>query len=217
MKVTSFPCQVRTAPSPSQSPTPFAEGGKLLPGEVRAPLRVEKREEGAKVAMSVVGEEKLVEATEQKQNLAADEDREKEATKEQEQEYEQGSGPVPDLVPQSEQQEHESATDSLKDRDIVAVSEAQCCDAASRGDNPDVLNMRAGSPEDALASPPDTTAGSPDALHGPPDMPDTPPESPYTVSLPEAPSSEPGSPQTQVRTRLLHSTAFPPHVWASVF
>ena len=87
MKLTSFSCQARTAPSPSQSPTPFAEGGKLLPGKVRAPLRVEEREEGAKVARSVVGEEeKLVEVTEQKQNLATEEDREKEAAKEQEHE-----------------------------------------------------------------------------------------------------------------------------------
>ena len=81
MKLTSFSCQVRTAPSPSQSP--FAEGGKLLPGEVRAPMREEEeREEGAKVASGVGGrEEKLVE---QKKNLAAEEDK-KEAVKEQEQ------------------------------------------------------------------------------------------------------------------------------------
>ena len=147
MKLTSFSCQVRTAPTPSQQPTPFAKGGKLLPGEVRAPLR----EEGTKVA-------------EQKPKLAAEEDK-NEAVKE---------------VEQSEQQE-DGETDSLKDLDIVAVSEAQCSDAA------------------------DTGAGSPDALDGSPDMPDTPPESPDTVSFPQASSSEPGSPQTQVRTRVLGS------------
>ena len=206
---------MRTAPTPSQPPTPFAEGGKLLPGEVREPLREEEeREEGAKVARDMGGEEeKLIEATEQKLNLVAEEDKkemvkehEKEAAakeheKEMVKEHEPGSGPVPDLVPQGEQQDQEGETDSLKDLDIVAVSEAQCVDAAARGDTPDALDMRAGSP-DALASPPDMRAGSPDALDSPPDMPDTPPESPDTVSLPEAPSSEPGSPQIQVWTSL---------------
>ena len=178
---------MRTVPTPSQPTTPFA--GKLLPGEVRAPLREEKKGAvGAKVARGVVGQE---EATEQ--NLAAEEDN-KEVVKE----HEQGSGVVPDLVPQIEQQDGE--TDSLKDLNIVTVSEAQCSDAAARTDTLGALDMRVESPEDALASPPDTRMESPDALDG---KPDTPPESQDTVSLPEAPSSEPDSPLTQVRTRVV--------------
>lgn len=112
MKLAAFSCQVLTAPKPSQPPTPFAEGGKQLPGEVRE----EEREEGAIVARSVVGEEKLVEATEQK-NLAAEED-ENEAVKEE----------------QSERQE-DGKMDLLKD--IVAVFKAQCSDAAAKGDTLD--------------------------------------------------------------------------------
>ena len=191
MKLAAFSCQVLTAPKPSQPPTPSAEGGKQLPGEVR-----EEREEGAKVARSVFGEEKLVEATEK--NLAAEED-ENEAVKEE----------------QSEQQE-DGEMDLLK---------AQCSDAAAKSDTPDILDMKVRSLEDALASPPDTRAGFPDALDGPPPdaldgpppdaldgpPPDAldgpppnaldgpPPESPDIVSSPNAPWSEPDSLQTQVK------------------
>ena len=169
MKFAAFSCQVLTAPKPKQPTTPFAEGGKQLPWEVR---EEEEREEGAKVARSVVGEEKLVEATVQKQKQNLEED-ENEAARE---------------LKQSEQQE---------DLDIVAVSEAQCRDAAAKGDTPDIFDMTAESLEDALASPQDTKAVSPDALDGPPNMLDTPPESPDIVSLPEAPWSEPGSPKVK--------------------
>ena len=65
------------------------------------------------MARSVFGEEKLVEATEQK-NLAAEED-ENEAVKEE----------------QSERQEDGEM------KDIVAVFEAQCSDAAAKGDTLD--------------------------------------------------------------------------------
>ena len=179
MRAVPTPFQPTT---PLQPTTPFA--GKMQPGEVRAPLREEKGVVGAKVASGMVEQE---EAT--KENLAA-EDKKKEVVKEDE--HEQGSGVVPDLVPQSEQQDGE--TDSLYDLNIVAFSEAQRSDAEARTDT---LDMRAGSPEDALASPQDTKMESPDTLDG---KLDTPPESPDSVSLPEAPSSEPDSPQTQVRT-----------------
>ena len=217
MKLAAFSCQVLTAPKPSQPPTPFAEGGKQLPGEVRE----EEREEGAMVVRSVVGEEKLVEATEQK-NLAAEED-ENEAVKEE----------------QSERQE-DGEMDLLKD--IVAVFEAQCSDAAAKGDTPDIFDMKARSLEDALASPPDNRAGFPDALDGPPpdaldgpprdaldgpppdaldgppqDALDGPPpnaldgpESPDIVSSPNAPWSEPDSLQTQVKI-IIHSDTSPHH------
>ena len=152
MKFAAFSCQVLTAPKPKQPTTHFAEGGKQLPWEVR---EEEEREEGAKVARSVVGEEKLVEATVQKQRQNLEED-ENEAARE---------------LKQSEQQE-EGEKDLLKDLDIVAVSEAQCSDAAANCDTPD-------------------------ALDGPPHMLDTPAESPDIVGLPEAPWSEPGSPKVK--------------------
>jgi len=83
-------------------------------------------------------------------------------------------GPVPDLVPQGEQQqENGGETDSLKDLDIVAVSESQC----------------------------EARTATPDALDSPPAMPDSREgslgASSPVVSLPDAPSSEPGSPQLQ--------------------
>jgi len=162
---------VRTAPTPSQPPTPFAEGGKPLPGELKEPLVEDSEEKGE------LGNKKLSE-----ENIAEMEDKLCEATEEKltivpEEKAEETSGPVPDLVPQGEQQQESSAeTDSLKDLDIVAVSESQCMSGDPR-------------PE------------TPDALDSPPDMPDTPTGSPGSpvVSLPDAPSSEPGSPQIQTK------------------
>jgi len=157
---------VRTAPTPSQPPTPFAEGNKPLPGEAKVPVvEGDKKLSEEKIAEM---EDKLCEATEEKMTIVSDKP------------AEETQGPVPDLVPQGEQQQQQQQensveTDSLKDLDIVAVSELQC-------DNP--------------------RGDTPDALDSPPDMPDTPPESPAspTVSLPDAPSSEPGSPQTQTKS-----------------
>merc|ERR1712192_141756 len=92
---------------------------------------------------------------------------------------EEAQGPVPDLVPQGEQQQQQQdnggETDSLKDLDIVAVSESQC----------------------------EARTATPDALDSPPAMPDSREGSlgapSPVVSLPDAPSSEPGSPQLQAK------------------
>ena len=122
-------------------------------------------------------EDKLCEATEEK--LAIDKAETVEGKAEEKPEA-AGAVPdlVPDLVPQGEQEAQE--TDSLKDLDIVAVSEAQC------GERMD----------------------SPDALDSPPEMPDSPasPASPAaSPSLPSAPTSEPGSPRPQVTHPTSHN------------
>ena len=138
MKFAAFSCQVLTAPKPKQPTTPFAEGGKQLPWEVR---EEEEREEGAKVARSVVGEEKLVEATVQKQKQNLEED-ENEAARE---------------LKQSEQQE---------DLDIVAVSEADMTAESLEDALASPQDTKAVSP-DALDGPPnmlDTPPESPDIV-----------------------------------------------------
>lgn len=186
---------VRTAPTPSQPPTPFAEGGKPLPGEPKEAL-LENPEDKEEVVDRKLSEEKIAEM----------EDKLCEATEEKLTITEESSGPVPDVVPQVEPPQQKEPilpkeptpekepvpsqltadTDSLQDLDIVSVSPAQC------------------SPAGAPPRPP-----TPDALDSPPDMPDTPPESPASpaVSLPDAPSSEPSSPQTQAKNKRPEATA----------
>lgn len=175
---------VRTAPTPSQPPTPFAEGGKPLPGESKSSSTGEGKESLVEEPVNPVDENKEVLGKKlSEEKISEMEDKLCEATEEQLSIHksEEISGPVPDLVPQTEQQlpskqqqENSGETDSLKDLDIVAVSESQCGAENQRSDTPD-------------------------ALDSPPDMPDTPPESPAspTVSLPDAPNSDPGSPQIQ--------------------
>ena len=152
---------VRTAPTPSQPPTPYAEGEKPLPG-------VEEEEEQVQEAEEEVGE--LVEETQEKCVLSDPEP----------------SGTVvanpPDLVsqvppapssPTLDAEDAKDETDSLADLDIVAVS----------GD------LR----EADMTTPPDLD------LDSPPEMPDTAEDSPSPdISLPDAPSSEPGSPELKV-------------------
>lgn len=148
---------VRTAPTPSQPPTPYAEGEKPLPG-------VEEQEQEAEE----VGE--LVEETQEKCVIS-----------------ESSSGvaaPPPDLVsqvpaapssPTQDAEDPKEETDSLADLDIVAVS----------GD------LR----EADMTTPPDL-----ESLDSPPEMPDTTEDSPSPdISLPDAPSSEPGSPELKVK------------------
>jgi len=162
---------VRTAPTPSQPPTPFAEGGKPLPGEQVRETQ-EDKEQHTEEKMSAA-EDQLCEETEEK--LKVSEKDEVQAPREREEKVtEEVQGPVPDLVPQGEQQqENGGETDSLKDLDIVAVSESQC----------------------------EARTTTPDALDSPPAMPDSREGSlgapSPVVSLPDAPSSEPGSPQLQ--------------------
>ena len=158
---------VRTAPTPSQPPTPYAEGEKPLPGveEVTQEVTQEASQEVTQEAEEV-GE--LVEETQEKCVIS-----------------EPSSGVVanpPDLVsqvpaapssPTQDAEDPQEETDSLADLDIVAVS----------GD------LR----EADMTTPPDLD------LDSPPEMPDTTEDSPSPdISLPDAPSSEPGSPELKV-------------------
>merc|ERR1719425_180693 len=149
---------VRTAPTPSQPPTPYADNEKPLPGEA---LR-EEVEEPVEEKM----ENKLAAATEEKCVIS------------------EGNPNPPDLVSQvpplppttPEGGASVSAeTDSLADLDIVAVS----------GD------ARPDSPPECLDTPPDTMTTPPDT---PPDTPGSP-----VISLPDALSSDPGSPELQTK------------------
>jgi len=135
---------------------------------------LEEKEQHPEEKMSA-SEDQLCDYTEEK--LKVTEKDEEPAPREREEKVtEEAQGPVPDLVPQGEQQQQQEnggETDSLKDLDIVAVSESQC----------------------------EARTATPDALDSPPAMPDSREGSlgapSPVVSLPDAPSSEPGSPQLQ--------------------
>ena len=162
---------VRTAPTPSQPPTPYAEGEKPLPGVEEVTQEV-TQEASQEVSQEVTQEAEevgeLVEETQEKCVIS-----------------EPSSGVVanpPDLVsqvpaapssPTQDAEDPQEETDSLADLDIVAVS----------GD------LR----EADMTTPPDLD------LDSPPEMPDTTEDSPSPdISLPDAPSSEPGSPELKV-------------------
>ena len=158
---------VRTAPTPSQPPTPYAEGEKPLPGvehTEEAPADLDEAPEVDKV-------EEVVEATKEKCVITEPSSSGVAATN------------PPDIVAQvpassasspPDAEESKADTDSLADLDIVAVS------ADTR-------------------EPPDME--SPD-LDTPPEMPDTPDDSRDSpaISLPDAPSSEPSSPDLKVQS-----------------
>eukprot|EP00092_Neocalanus_flemingeri_P001263 GFUD01001349.1.p1 GENE.GFUD01001349.1~~GFUD01001349.1.p1 ORF type:complete len:529 (-),score=158.20 GFUD01001349.1:678-2264(-) len=186
---------VRTAPTPSQPPTPYADSEKPLPGEVlreeaedsndeKMEKSADRLEDDSDTANNQADmEDKLAAATEEK-CVISDSNPPPQA---------QDSTNPPDLVSQvpplppttPEGPPGSGETDSLADLDIVAVS------GEPRPDSPPVC----------LDSPPDTMTTPPDALDTPPDMPDTPPDTPGSpvISLPDAPSSEPGSPELQVK------------------
>ena len=153
---------VRTAPTPSQPPTPYAEGEKPLPG-------VEESQEASGEGEGEGEENKVEEVAEEIKEKCV---------------VSPASSDVmttnpPDLVSQvpaasssSPQPEEKAETDSLADLDIVAVS----------------ADMR---------EPPDMETPE---LDTPPEMPDTPEDSHDSpdISLPDAPSSEPSSPELKV-------------------
>jgi len=178
---------VRTAPTPSQPPTPYAENEKPLPGEV---LKEEVEPSEEKTDNSVSAERLKPEPATADQ-LAEMEDKLAAATEEKCVISDSNANPpdlvsqVPPLPPTTPEggQSGSGETDSLADLDIVAVS----------GDT------RPETPPEHLNTPPEAMDTPPDALDTPPDMPDTPPDTPGSpvISLPEAPSSDPGSPEVQ--------------------
>ena len=110
-----FCSQVRTAPTPSQPPTPFAEGGKPLPGEVVRETREEKEQQPDQKVPAV--EDQLCEETEEKLKVSDKSEgrKDEESAPREDKVTDEVQGPVPDLVPQGEQQqENGGETDSLK-------------------------------------------------------------------------------------------------------
>jgi len=178
---------VRTAPTPSQPPTPYADNEKPLPGqvlrEVDEPIDdVKGKEMGTNDPLPTEATEVEKEGDYVDSNLAN-------ATEEKCVIADTNANP-PDLVsqvPSVHQSQtdgaHSAETDSLADLDIVAVSGEV---------NPD-------SPNEIVNSPPGGMTTPPVPLETPPDMPDSPTDIPGSpvISLPDAPSSDPGSPVMQ--------------------
>merc|ERR1712106_841284 len=185
---------VRTAPTPSQPPTPYADSEKPLPGEV---LREESEEHNDEKIENTAGrleaesvstdklaemEDKLAAATEEKMIISDSTPPHSDSTNPPD--LVSQVPPLPPTTPEGGEP-GSGETDSLADLDIVAVS----------GEH------RPDSPPECLDTLPDTMTTPPDALDTPPDMPDTPPDTPGSpvISLPDAPSSDPGSPELQVK------------------
>ena len=176
---------MRTAPTPSQPPTPYTETEKPLPGEHQ-----EQQEEG----------DQGKEVTEERQDtpdadLAAEVANMCVIVSETDSVKSLGASNPPDLVshvpaslpassPEPKENDIEDKeTDSLADLDIVAVGSGDGLE--SPPDNmtvPDNLEDEAG-----LESPPDMSASPEPGTVSP------------VISLPDAPSSEPGSPDLKVR------------------
>ena len=180
---------VRTAPTPSQPPTPYAETEKPLPGHQETVQENKDHESEEKQVEKQ--SEPVAEATKDIDDQLAEETGDK-CTISSSDTVSNNTNP-PDLVshvppalppssPEGETRSNPGETDSLADLDIVAVG--------SSGD---------------VREPPDnmTVPDNIDSLDSPPEMPDTPDESPSSpvISLPDAPSSEPGSPELKVRRK----------------
>lgn len=181
---------VRTAPTPSAPPTPFAEGGKPLPGEqthgalppyppqgTQAQPTQDPKAEGLPAQSPEQSEEgggagpgldqERIREMEDKLCAATEEKLDLGPAKEQTME---GSNAVPDIVPHTEKETQpgeQQETDSLADLDIVAVSESACYQG----------------------------------LESPPSLPSSPEELSPSIAggLPDAPSQEPASPQLKTK------------------
>ena len=178
---------MRTAPTPSQPPTPYTETEKPLPGEEQEKVQVQEAGDqghGAQERSDTpdadlaqeVASKCVVTETDSVKSLGA-------------------SNPpdlvshVPASVPASspeakdnDKEAEDKETDSLADLDIVAVGNGDGLE--SPPDNmtvPDNLEDEAG-----LESPPDMSASPEPGTVSP------------VISLPDAPSSEPGSPDLKV-------------------
>ena len=189
---------VRTAPTPSEPPTPYSDTAKPLPGhheEVQESDRPaeDDHEEAEASPADDVGDndnqdsDERVAATEDDDQTAVDTDLAQETADKCSVSGDNVSNP-PDLVSHvpasvtsgAGDTGAEAETDSLADLDIVAVSDAR--------------------------EPPDNMTVPDDSLDSPPEMPDTPddesPVSSPVISLPDAPNSEPGSPELKVSHNL---------------
>ena len=184
---------MRTAPTPSQPPTPYAESEKPLPGQQQSTAEQNEDHEDKVVQEDVEdGEGRVSDIKEE--DLAA-ETAEKCVISDSAPEPVASNPPdlvshVPPALPSSSPEAADTGaeTDSLADLDIVAVG-----GAGDAGDSPPANMTVPGSCGDAGGD----NLGS---LDSPPEMPDTPEPGSVSpvISLPDAPSSEPGSPELKV-------------------
>jgi len=188
---------VRTAPTPSQPPTPYAESEKPLPGQQQSTAEQNEDHEDKVVQEDVEDGEGRVSSIKE-EDLAA-ETAEKCVISDSAPEPVASNPPdlvshVPPALPSSSPEAADTGadtleTDSLADLDIVAVG-----GAGDAGDSPPANMTVPGSCGDAGGD----DLGS---LDSPPEMPDTPEPGSVSpvISLPDAPSSEPGSPELKVK------------------
>ena len=187
---------MRTAPTPSQPPTPYAESEKPLPGQQQSTAEQNEDHEDKVVQEDVEDGEGRISSIKE-EDLAA-ETAEKCVISDPAPEPVASNPPdlvshVPPALPSSSPEAADTGadtleTDSLADLDIVAVG-----GAGDAGDSPPANMTVPGSCGDAGGD----DLGS---LDSPPEMPDTPEPGSVSpvISLPDAPSSEPGSPELKV-------------------
>jgi len=173
---------VRTAPTPSQPPTPYTETEKPLPGQVEQ----EKEEVQEITEDDRVTEQQTETKDDDDDNLTAETEEKCVISSESSPPVSNVNPPdlvshVPPAMPASfpEGDSNPGETDSLADLDIVAVGSGDVREPPEDMNVPDNL----------------------DSLDSPPEMPDTPEDSPSSpvISLPDAPSSEPGSPDLKAK------------------
>ena len=181
---------MRTAPTPSQPPTPYTETEKPLPGQHQEPSEVAGQVTEAGDRGQEVSTERSSDCPET--DLAAEVE-DKCSVSETGSVKSLGASNPPDLVshvpaslpPSSPEDKDidvgEKETDSLADLDIVAVGSGDGLESP-----PDNMTVPDNLDESGLASPPDMSASPEPGTVSP------------VISLPDAPSSEPGSPDLKV-------------------
>jgi len=206
---------VRTAPTPSQPPTPYADSEKPLPGENMAEENIDVNKEAANetsdVEKEASEEEKdpsTVRVTLTEDKIAEMEDKLCETTEE------KSAVPEENLMVSEEEKlavnmeeklvVSEDAVNGTEEVEAVIVNKGEATTPVKSEDTDsledlDIVDIVAVSP------PQQGSPGrvlTPDAMDSPPDMPDTPPDTPGSpaISLPDAPSTGPGSPELQVKS-----------------
>lgn len=178
---------VRTAPTPSEPPTPYADTAKPLPGH----------HEQAEEANSQDGAE---EVTENQNDEADAEDHERVA----------GQTDIDKDLAEEVGEKCKVSPDNVSNPpDLVSHVPASLPTSSPSGDNPEGetdsladLDIVAVGSSDVREPPDNMTVPDNDALDSPPEMPDSPEDSPSSpvISLPDAPGSDPGSPVLKAKT-----------------
>jgi vacuolar protein sorting-associated protein 26 len=169
---------VRTAPTPSQPPTPYAESDRPLPGEG---MESEKLEGEA-----VETEEKIEDLQEPSNEVS---DVQKDSTEEEKDANAGKATLTEDKIAEMEEKLCETTEEKL------IISEGNDKETVKSEDSDSLKDM-----DIVTVSP--GRGPTPDAMDSPPDMPDTPPDTPGSpvISLPDAPMSGQESPELQVKS-----------------